>query len=180
MLELKIVVSCYCLDCFFIYCNIVNVDESCFIDVVVIVLFIDDIEYGKFDEIDVMGYGIFVFVVIYDEGCVLFEYLLCIFGVFEYNEFCIVFYGCQLEIVVSYYEMQLCLLFFCVLVDYVNQGNSVFDCLGYQGGEFFCCYFVGNQFVEYFGEMFFCFDLCNVDVVMGDLLIYEGVFCIVQ
>ncbi|MCR2306776.1 ornithine decarboxylase, partial [Salmonella enterica] len=70
--------------------------------------------------------------------------------------------------------------FFRALVDYVNQGNSAFDCPGHQGGEFFRRHPAGNQFVEYFGEMLFRSDLCNADVAMGDLLIHEGAPCIAQ
>ncbi|VTQ23257.1 Ornithine decarboxylase [Escherichia coli] len=70
--------------------------------------------------------------------------------------------------------------FFRALVDYVNQGNSAFDCPGHQGGEFFRRHPAGNQFVEYFGEALFRADLCNADVAMGDLLIHEGAPCIAQ
>ncbi|EOG3050064.1 Orn/Lys/Arg decarboxylase N-terminal domain-containing protein, partial [Salmonella enterica] len=52
MSELKIAVSRHCPDCFSTHRNIVNVDESRFIDVAAIVLSIDDIEHGKLDEID--------------------------------------------------------------------------------------------------------------------------------
>ena len=51
--------------------------------------------------------------------------------------------------------------YFRALVDYVNQGNSAFDCPGHQGGEFFRRHPAGNQFVEYFGEALFRADLCN-------------------
>ncbi|MBM0911801.1 ornithine decarboxylase, partial [Escherichia coli] len=47
-------------------------------------------------------------------------------------------------------------------------------------GEFFRRHPAGNQFVEYFGEMLFRFDLCNADVAKGDLLIPEGASCIAQ
>lgn len=86
MSELKIAVSRHCPDCFSTHRNIVNVDESRFIDVAAIVLSIDDIEHGKLDEIDATGYGIPVFVATHDEGRVPPEYLPRISGVFEYNE----------------------------------------------------------------------------------------------
>lgn len=66
MSELKIAVSRHCPDCFSTHRNIVNVDESRFIDVAAIVLSIDDIEHGKLDEIDATGYGIPVFVATHD------------------------------------------------------------------------------------------------------------------
>lgn len=93
MSELKIAVSRHCPDCFSTQRNIVNVDESRFIDVAAIVLSIDDIERGKLDEIDATGYGIPVFVATHDEGRVPPEYLPRISGVFEYNESRTAFYG---------------------------------------------------------------------------------------
>lgn len=180
MSELKIAVSRHCPDCFSTQRNIVNVDESRFIDVAAIVLSIDDIEQGKLDEIDATGYGIPVFVATHDEGRVPPEYLPRISGVFEYNESRTAFYGRQLETAASHYETQLRPPFFRALVDYVNQGNSAFDCPGHQGGEFFRRHPAGNQFVEYFGETLFRSDLCNADVAMGDLLIHEGAPCIAQ
>ncbi|EBC1924513.1 ornithine decarboxylase SpeF [Salmonella enterica] len=180
MSELKIAVSRHCPDCFSTQRNIVNVDESRFIDVAAIVLSIDDIEQGKLDEIDATGYGIPVFVATHDEERVPPEYLPRISGVFEYNESRTAFYGRQLETAASHYETQLRPPFFRALVDYVNQGNSAFDCPGHQGGEFFRRHPVGNQFVEYFGETLFRSDLCNADVAMGDLLIHEGAPCIAQ
>ncbi|WP_137554347.1 ornithine decarboxylase, partial [Escherichia coli] len=89
-------------------------------------------------------------------------------------------YSKQLEIAASNYEKELFPPFFKALVDYVNKGNSAFDCPGHQGGEFFRRHPVGNQFVEYFGETLFRSDLCNADVAMGDLLIHEGAPCIAQ
>ena len=71
------------------------------------------------------------------------------------------FTGRQLETAASHYETQLRPPFFRALVDYVNQGNSAFDCPGHQGGEFFRRHPAGNQFVEYFGEALFRADLCN-------------------
>ncbi|EAZ9184994.1 ornithine decarboxylase SpeF [Salmonella enterica] len=180
MSELKIAVSRHCPDCFSTQRNIVNVDESRFIDVAAIVLSIDDIEQGKLDEIDATGYGIPVFVATHDEERVPPEYLPRISGVFEYNESRTAFYGRQLETAASHYETQLRPPFFRALVDYVNQGNSAFDCPGHQGGEFFRRHPAGNQFVEYFGETLFRSDLCNADVAMGDLLIHEGAPCIAQ
>lgn len=130
MSELKIAVSRHCPDCFSTQRNIVNVDESRFIDVAAIVLSIEDIEQGKLDEIDATGYGIPVFVATHDEGRVPPEYLPRISGVFEYNESRTAFYGRQLETAASHYETQLRPPFFRALVDYVNQGNSAFDCPG--------------------------------------------------
>lgn len=180
MSELKIAVSRSCPDCFSTQRTIVNVDESNFIDVAAVVLSVNDIERGKLDEIDATGYGIPVFIATEEEERVPAEHLPCISGVFECNEARTAFYGRQLETAASHYETQLRPPFFRALVDYVNQGNSAFDCPGHQGGEFFRRHPAGNQFVEYFGETLFRSDLCNADVAMGDLLIHEGAPCIAQ
>ncbi len=59
------------------------------------------------------------------------EYLPRISGVFEHCESRKEFYGRQLETAASHYETQLRPPFFRALVDYVNQGNSAFDCPGH-------------------------------------------------
>lgn len=158
----------------------VNIDKSNYIDVAAIILSVNDVEHGKLDEIDATGYGIPVFIATENEERVPAEYLPRISGVFEHCESRKEFYGRQLETAASHYETQLRPPFFRALVDYVNQGNSAFDCPGHQGGEFFRRHPAGNQFVEYFGEMLFRSDLCNADVAMGDLLIHEGAPCIAQ
>lgn len=180
MSELKIAVSRSCPDCFSTHRACVNIDESNYIDVAAIILSVSDVERGKLDEIDATGYDIPVFIATENEERVPAEYLPRISGVFEHCESRKEFYGRQLETAASHYETQLRPPFFRALVDYVNQGNSAFDCPGHQGGEFFRRHPAGNQFVEYFGEMLFRSDLCNADVAMGDLLIHEGAPCIAQ
>lgn len=128
MSELKIAVSRSCPDCFSTQRSCVNIDESNFIDVAAIVLSINDIERGKLDEIDATGYGIPVFIATENEERVPSEHLPRISGVFECNEARTAFYGRQLETAASHYETQLRPPFFRALVDYVNQGNSAFDC----------------------------------------------------
>ncbi|HCS3919889.1 ornithine decarboxylase [Escherichia coli] len=155
MSELKIAVSRSCPDCFSTHRECVNIDKSNYIDVAAIILSVNDVEHGKLDEIDATGYGIPVFIATENEERVPAEYLPRISGVFEHCESRKEFYGRQLETAASHYETQLRPPFFRALVDYVNQGNSAFDCPGHQGGEFFRRHPAGNQFVEYFGEMLF-------------------------
>ncbi|XNM78707.1 hypothetical protein ACLK19_04720 [Escherichia coli] len=71
--------------------------------------------------------------------------------------------------------------FFRALVDYVNQGNSVFDCPGHQGGGFFRRHPAGDQLQSgYVWRNALRSDLCNADVAMGNMLIHEGAPCIAQ
>ena len=180
MSKLKIAVSDSCPDCFTTQRECIYINESRNIDVAAIVLSLNDVTCGKLDEIDATGYGIPVFIATENQERVPAEYLPRISGVFENCESRREFYGRQLETAASHYETQLRPPFFRALVDYVNQGNSAFDCPGHQGGEFFRRHPAGNQFVEYFGEALFRADLCNADVAMGDLLIHEGAPCIAQ
>lgn len=131
MSELKIAVSRSCPDCFSTHRTCVNIDESNYIDVAAIILSVNDVERGKLDEIDATGYGIPVFIATENEERVPAEYLPRISGVFEHCESRKEFYGRQLETAASHYETQLRPPFFRALVDYVNQGNSAFDCPGH-------------------------------------------------
>ena len=180
MSELKIAVSSSCPDCFTSARTIINTQHTQFIDVAAAVLSVADVEAGKLDEIDATGYNLPVFIAINKDEIVPADYLSRIHGVFEHDETRNDFYGRQLEAAAHKYETQLRPPFFRALVDYVQQGNSAFDCPGHQGGEFFRRHPAGNQFVEYFGETLFRSDLCNADVAMGDLLIHEGAPCIAQ
>lgn len=128
MSELKIAVSRSCPDCFSTHRECVNIDKSNYIDVAAIILSVNDVEHGKLDEIDATGYGIPVFIATENEERVPAEYLPRISGVFEHCESRKEFYGRQLETAASHYETQLRPPFFRALVDYVNQGNSAFDC----------------------------------------------------
>ncbi len=128
MSELKIAVSRSCPDCFSTHRECVNIDKSNYIDVAAIILSVNDVERGKLDEIDATGYGIPVFIATENEERVPAEYVPRISGVFEHCESRKEFYGRQLETAASHYETQLRPPFFRALVDYVNQGNSAFDC----------------------------------------------------
>ena len=180
MSELKIAVSRDCPNCFITSRTLIHTDRTQFIDVAAAVLSIEDVECGRLDEIDATGYGLPVFIAIHKDQVVPADYLQRIHGVFEHDETRNEFYGRQLEAAAHKYETQLQPPFFSALVDYVNKGNSAFDCPGHQGGEFFRRHPAGNQFVEYFGETLFRSDLCNADVAMGDLLIHEGAPCSAQ
>ena len=180
MKSLKIAASRACPDCFTTHRELVDVSTSDYIDVAAIVLAVSDISSGTLEEIEATGFGIPVFIATHKEEFIPAEYLSRIHGVFECSETSNDFYGRQLEAAAQKYETQLRPPFFRALVDYVNQGNSAFDCPGHQGGQFFRRHPAGNQFVDFFGETLFRSDLCNADVAMGDLLIHEGAPCIAQ
>jgi len=83
-------------------------------------------------------------------------------------------YARQIETAARKYEEALLPPFFKVLKNYVERGNSQFDCPGHQGGTFFRKHPSGRIFYNFYGENTFRGDLCNADVALGDLLIHEG------
>ena len=180
MKTLKIAVSRACPECFTTSRDIVDITASDYIDVAAVVLAVSDIFNGAIEEIEATGFGIPVFIATHKEERVPAEFLSRIHGVFEYSDTSNAYYGRQLEAAAQKYETQLRPPFFRALVDYIQQGNSAFDCPGHQGGQFFRRHPAGNQFVDFFGETLFRADLCNADVAMGDLLIHEGAPCIAQ
>ena len=83
-------------------------------------------------------------------------------------------YARQIEGAADRYESGLLPPFFKQLMEYVERGNTQFDCPGHQGGAYFRKHPAGRIFYNFYGENTFHADLCNADVAMGDLLIHEG------
>ncbi|WP_318358375.1 ornithine decarboxylase SpeF [Enterobacter sp.] len=180
MKKLKIAIGNGCPRPFFTDRELVNIDHTDFVDVAAIVINAMELNDGVLERINATGFAIPLFVTVTGEQCVEEVYLPAITAIFVLNESSAEFHQRQLETAAQKYESQLLPPFFHALVDYVEQGNSAFDCPGHQGGQFFRRHPAGNQFVEYFGEALFRSDLCNADVAMGDLLIHEGAPCTAQ
>ena len=89
-------------------------------------------------------------------------------------------YKRQIAAAADKYERAMLPPFFRALAEYVEQGNSQFDCPGHQGGQFFVRHPAGRAMYDFFGENVFRSDLCNADVALGDLLIHEGPACDAQ
>jgi len=180
MKKLKIAIGNGCPRPFSTDREFVNIDHTDFVDVAAIVINAMELNDGVLERINATGFAIPLFVTVTGEQCVEEVYLPAITAIFDLNESSAEFHQRQLETAAQKYESQLLPPFFHALVDYVEQGNSAFDCPGHQGGQFFRRHPAGNQFVEYFGEALFRSDLCNADVAMGDLLIHEGAPCTAQ
>ncbi|WP_318389031.1 ornithine decarboxylase SpeF [Enterobacter sp.] len=180
MKKLKIAIGNGCPRPFFTDREFVNIDHTDFVDVAAIVINAMELNNGVLERINATGFAIPLFVTVTGDQCVEEVYLPAITAIFDLNESSAEFHQRQLETAAQKYESQLLPPFFHALVDYVEQGNSAFDCPGHQGGQFFRRHPAGNQFVEYFGEALFRSDLCNADVAMGDLLIHEGAPCTAQ
>lgn len=108
------------------------------------------------------------------------EFVGKITRVIDANEVNYELYVKQIEAAANKYEEDMLPPFFRALADYVEDGNSQFDCPGHQGGQFFARHPAGRAFYNFYGENLFRSDLCNADVKLGDLLIHEGPACDAQ
>lgn len=90
------------------------------------------------------------------------------------------FYIRQIDAAADRYEEKVLPPFFRALAEYVEDGNSQFDCPGHQGAAFYTRHPAGRAFFDFYGENVFRSDLCNADVKLGDLLIHEGPACDAQ
>ena len=108
------------------------------------------------------------------------EFVGKITRVIDGNEVNYELYVKQIEAAAKKYEEEMLPPFFRALADYVEDGNSQFDCPGHQGGQFFARHPAGRAFYDFYGENLFRSDLCNADVKLGDLLIHEGPACDAQ
>ncbi|MEM8017547.1 Orn/Lys/Arg decarboxylase N-terminal domain-containing protein, partial [Morganella morganii] len=113
--------------------DILNTD---FTDVAVIVISLDDIRDGKLDFIEQHSFEQPVFAVISDHEVIPADVITRLTGVIDLNKKNGELYSKQLETAALKYEESLLPPFFGSMKKYVEQGNSAFDCPGHQGGEF--------------------------------------------
>jgi orn/lys/arg decarboxylase, major domain protein len=158
----------------------VTLDETDFSDVAAIV--ITDADHEEVLSNPLIGaLRIPVFLVKKDaNSTVKPEFVGKITRVIDANEVNYELYVKQIEAAAKKYEEDMLPPFFRALADYVEDGNSQFDCPGHQGGQFFARHPAGRAFYNFYGENVFRSDLCNADVKLGDLLIHEGPACDAQ
>ena len=137
----------------------------------------EDIAAGKLDAVEAKHFNLPVFAVAQGNEELPVGRLN---GVLDTNPTNKAFYGRQVDCAAQKYEDAVLPPFFGSLTQYVQNGNSQFDCPGHQGGAFFRRHPAGRAFYDFFGESVFRADLCNADVSMGDLLIHEGAPCAAQ
>lgn len=180
MKKLKIALGKACPQAFITTREFTPLDTANFVDVAAVVLSYAELNDEILNRINLTGYSLPIFVTIAPTQNIHEKYLASITAIFSENPEDAEYQGRQLETAALKYESNILPPFFHALVDYVEQGNSAFDCPGHQGGQFFRRHPAGNLFVDYFGETLFRSDLCNADVAMGDLLIHEGAPCTAQ
>lgn len=154
--------------------QVVCMGNSDFTDVAVIILSSKEVKQYLSEILDTK-FDIPIFVIQDDEEELSLEYYKYIYHIQKINDFNIIIYSRQIETAAKSYEDNLLPPFFKTLSEYVNMGNSAFDCPGHQGGQYFRKHPAGRYLYDFYGENIFRSDICNADVKLGDLLIHEGV-----
>lgn len=152
--------------------TVISVYETDFTDVAAVVI-------TEKDE-DVLAKGMLtsfkipVFLLLVESNHVPDSFVGKVYRVIDKNTVNFDLYKKQIAKAADNYEETMLPPFFRALEDYVEAGNSQFDCPGHQGGQFFCKHPAGRALYNFYGENVFRSDLCNADVKLGDLLIHEG------
>ncbi|MDP8061346.1 ornithine decarboxylase SpeF [Pasteurella atlantica] len=179
MLSLKIAYSPSIQPYFNTKRELILIERTDFTDIGAIVLSTDDIEQF-IDRIQATEFNIPVFAVI-EAGKILNpKYFDKVYHIQDLNNYDINLYSRQIETAAHLYEEKMLPPFFKMLSEYVEMGNSAFDCPGHQGGQYFRKHPAGRFLYDFYGENIFRFDICNADVKLGDLLIHEGAACDAQ
>lgn len=156
----------------------VEVSQTDFTDVAAVVLTSSETAYVK--EVEATKFGVPVFVILENGQSLDDELFGEVYHVINAEKLDAVLYSRQIEAAATKYEEAALPPFFKRLSEYVEEGNSQFDCPGHQGGEFYRKHPAGRYFYDFYGENVFRSDICNADVALGDLLIHEGPACAAQ
>lgn len=156
----------------------VDLSQTDFTDIGAIV--ISENDTAILDNETVKSFGIPVFLVVFDNSVDIDQFMGKVERVIDGSSTNFDLYKRQIEAAADKYEESMLPPFFRALADYVEEGNSQFDCPGHQGGQFYCKHPAGRAFYDFYGENVFRSDLCNADVALGDLLIHEGPACAAQ
>lgn len=179
MLNLKIAYSPLIRPYFHTNRELVSVQETDFTDIGAIILSSEDIE-DYIDSIQATEFNIPVFVAVIEGQFLDPQFFDKVYHVQDLNNYDINLYSRQIETAARFYEEKILPPFFKMLSEYVEMGNSAFDCPGHQGGQYFRKHPAGRYLYDFYGENIFRSDICNADVKLGDLLIHEGAACDAQ
>lgn len=166
MKSLKIAASHSIAGSLLTYREVVTLADTDFTDVAVVVVSVADSQSGILTLLKRTGFNLPVFIVTSTAT----DDLPAVTGIItgQSEDYL------TLENAACEYEEQLLPPFFSTLTQYVAMENTSFACPGHQHGEFFKKHPAGRQFYDFFGENVFRADMCNADVLLGDLLIHEG------
>ncbi|MEG9498977.1 ornithine decarboxylase SpeF [Mannheimia indoligenes] len=179
MLHLKIAYSSLVQPYFHTTRELVAIDKTDFTDVGAIVLSTEDV-HQYIDKILAKEFNIPVFIVVESGKILAPQYFDKVYHIQDLNNYDINLYSRQIETAVHLYEEKMLPPFFKMLSEYVEMGNTAFDCPGHQGGQYFRKHPAGRFLYDFYGENIFRSDICNADVKLGDLLIHEGAACDAQ
>ncbi len=174
MKKLKVAVSRELMGKVFVERELVSLKKADLTEVSAVVVTAKDVGNGIIDYLENVAFDIPIFLFLEDNQETPESAIGHIVGVINSELTNRKLYGRQVDEAALRYEEKVLPPFFDKLLDYVIQGNAQFDCPGHQGGSFFRKHPAGRVFYDFFGEEIFRSDLCNADVVMGDLLIHEG------
>lgn len=150
----------------------VLIGNSDYTDVSAVVVTDQELEY--IDQILDTKFNIPIFLILTELDSIPDELVGKVYHVIDTVNFDFNLYSRQIEAAAKAYEDNVLPPFFNDLKQYVDSGNSEFDCPGHQGGQFYRKHPAGRAFYEFYGEHVFRSDICNADVKLGDLLIHEG------
>lgn len=137
-------------------------------------------ETSYVEEVLATKFGIPIFIVLVNNAPLADSLVGKVYHIMDNVNFDQQLYNRQIEAAATQYEENALPPFFKALSEYVNSGNSAFDCPGHQGGQFYRKHPAGRYLYEFYGENVFRSDICNADVKLGDLLIHEGYACDAQ
>lgn len=176
MLNFKIACSPLVQQYFHTTRKLVLLNKTDFTDVAAIVLSVPEVvEY--IEQINNTEFNIPVFVVLKEGEKLDPQHYSQVYHIQDLNDFDVNLYSRQIETAARSYEEKTLPPFFKMLSEYVEMGNSAFDCPGHQGGQYFRKHPAGRFLYDFYGENIFRSDICNADVKLGDLLIHEGAAC---
>ncbi|PJG84220.1 ornithine decarboxylase SpeF [Conservatibacter flavescens] len=159
--------------------ELVSIHETDFTDVAAVVLSSVEIQ-EHIASIKQTEFNLPIFVVLSEGDKLDQTYFDQIYHIQDLNNYDLTLYSRQIETAAHLYEEKLLPPFFKMLSEYVEMGNSAFDCPGHQGGQYFRKHPAGRFLYDFYGENIFRSDICNADVKLGDLLIHEGAACDAQ
>ncbi len=131
MLNLKIAYSPLIRPYFHTNRELVSVQETDFTDIGAIILSSEDIE-DYIDSIQATEFNIPVFVAVIEGQFLDPQFFDKVYHVQDLNNYDINLYSRQIETAARFYEEKILPPFFKMLSEYVEMGNSAFDCPGHQ------------------------------------------------
>ena len=125
----------------------VDLSQTDFTDIAAIV--ISENDTAILENETVKSFGIPIFLVVFDNTVDIDQFMGKVERVIDGSSTNFDLYKRQIEAAADKYEQSTLPTFFKALADYVEEGNSQFDCTGNQGGQFYCKHPAGSAFYDF-------------------------------